>query len=187
MSANKQLIQSIKTECGNAILEELYTRIFPKVKAYIRNHSGSSDDAFDIFQDAVVILCRYIRTGRYDEDKDVDGFLFTICRNLWINKAKRDKKQIIQTEGIEIADPYDFTNDILTPEKERYLQCIIQKLGNKCFKLLQYSVYHHKTNSEICQLMKFATENSVKTQKYKCKQKLMEIMEAHPALQEVLD
>ena len=52
---------------------------------------------------------------------------------------------------------------------------------------LQYSVYHHKTNSEICQLMKFATENSVKTQKYKCKQKLMEIMEAHPALQEVLD
>jgi hypothetical protein len=36
-------------------------------------------------------------------------------------------------------------------------------------------------------MMGFATVNAVKTQKYKCKQKLLELIESNPSYREVID
>ncbi|MCG8699257.1 MAG: hypothetical protein MI922_14475, partial [Bacteroidales bacterium] len=60
-------------------------------------------------------------------------------------------------------------------------------LGEKCFELLKMSVFYKASSNEICQEMGFATENSVKTQKYKCKQKLFKILENNYSLKEILE
>jgi len=87
----------------------------------------------------------------------------------------------------ESAYIYDYTPDIITSEKSRTLKEMIQKLGEKCFRLLQLAVYQQLDNNEICTIMGFATVNAVKTQKYKCKQKLLELIETNTSYKEVIE
>ena len=67
------------------------------------------------------------------------------------------------------------------------LKAITGKLGEKCYELLKYSVFYKASSEEIIEKMGFATANAVKTQKYKCKQKLFKILEENPELNEVIE
>ena len=135
----------------------------------------------------MISLCKQIKTGKYNENYDVTGFLYVVCRNLWINKAKHDSRMRPLPDYHDSAENYDFTEDIITEQKEKVIQNLLSKLGKKCVQLLQYSVYDKKSHEEICELMGFATVNSVKTQKYKCKQKLMKILESNPYYNDAIE
>ena len=135
----------------------------------------------------MVILCRQIQSSKFDTNHDVSGFIYVVCRNLWINKAKIDKRHIPLETNHEKTDNYDFTDDIITDQKQKLLKEIAEKLGDKCFKLLQYSIFHDFKADEIVEKMGFASVNAVKTQKYKCKQKLYAILNENKNYQEVLE
>ena len=186
---NAHIIDSLREGKNSIALEHLYKSIFPKVRRYITRNSGSRDDAFDIFQDAIVILCKQLQNGRYDESADVAGFIYTVSRNLWINKAKREKRKINipSTGGIDIPDEFDFTTGIKFSLDEKLYQQIIRELGKKCYELLKLALYYDKTNEEILSEMRFSTLNAVKTQKYKCKQKMIGLMETHSYLKEMVE
>ncbi len=168
-------------------LEYLYIKIYPKIKTYIFKNSGTEDDAFDIFQDSIIILCKQVQLDKFDTKKEISGFLFSVCRNLWINKAKRDKKTTRLTEDFDYKDSSDFSNDIITNAKASGLKQITNMLGEKCYELLKSIIIYNKTPSEIIEQMGFATINSVKTQKYKCKQKLFKILEENPSLNDIIE
>jgi RNA polymerase sigma factor (sigma-70 family) len=168
-------------------LEYLYSDIFPKVKAYVCSHSGNEDDALDIFQDAMIALCKQIKTGKYDIRYEIAGFLFSVSRNLWINKIKRNNRSILMPDIIESTEEYDFSDDIITVEKEKVLKELISKLGEKCFQLLQFSIYKDYSGAEICNIMGFTSVDAVKTQKYKCKKKLLDLLEFNPIYKEVIE
>jgi RNA polymerase sigma factor (sigma-70 family) len=165
----------------------LYTDIYPKIKVYVVTNSGSTDDALDIFQDALVILCKQIRLGKYDTNYQVSGFLFAVSRNLWINKAKRNGRIVSMPENYEFGENDDFSELIITKEKENTLKEITLKLGKKCFELLKSAIFHQETSDEIIKKMGFSTANALKTQKYKCKQKLFKLIEDNPKYREAVD
>jgi len=184
---DSEILLCLRTGKNEKVLKHLYKVIFPKIRKYILANSGSADDALDIFQDAIVVLCKQVRAGKFDNRYEVEGFLFTVCRNLWINKAKKESRMIALKDQ-EIHDTeHDFTHDIITHEKAHTLKEMIRKLGEKCYQLLQLAVYQQTDNSEICTIMGFATVNAVKTQKYKCKQKLLEIIKSDPSYREVIE
>lgn len=162
-------------------------QVFPRVKAYVLKNSGTEDDALDIFQESMVVLCRQVQSSKFDASYEVAGFVFTVCRNLWINKTKKDKRHVTFETKHEKTDDYDFTDDIMTKQKEKVLKDIADKLGEKCFKLLQYSIFHDMKSDEIVERMGFATVNAVKTQKYKCKQKLYTLLNENKNYREVLE
>ena len=165
----------------------MYTTVYPKIRAYIKKNSGTNDDALDIFQDAIVVLCKQIKQDKYNRNEQVDGFLYTVARKLWINKAKTDKRIIHTDELIDNREEQDFSDNIITKEREQIVSVIIDKLGKKCYELLRSSILFDKKPQEICDAMGFATVNSVKTQKYKCKQKLITLMEKNNALKKAFD
>lgn len=152
----------------------------------IRN-SGNEDDALDIFQDAIVCLCKYVRQGKFNEKYEVAAFLFSTSRNLWINKVKKDKRITELKDSTDIKEDYDFSNDIITEQKAKTIREVIRQLGEKCYQLLQYAFYQKRSNDEICELMGFSTLNAVKTQKYKCKQKLIALVERNKGFKEVFE
>lgn len=168
-------------------MEYLYKGIFPKIKSYILSNSGSEEDALDIFQDSIVILCKQINAGKFNRQHEVAAFLFSVGRNLWINKAKREKKVDSFPENYEINENENFSDMIITKEKRKLLNEIIEKLGRKCFELLQYAIFYQAKPDEIIEKMGFSTVNAVKTQKYKCKKKLEQILEEKKVYKEVIE
>ena len=92
--SDQQIINTIKTGCDQGALKFLYNRCFPKIRAYVCSNSGTKEDALDIFQDAVLILCKQVKSNKYNEKYEMDGFIFSVSRNLWINKMKKESKQL---------------------------------------------------------------------------------------------
>ncbi len=109
----------------------MYDTIFPKVKAYIIRNSGNEDDALDIFQDAIVCLCKYVRQGKFNEKYEVAAFLYSTSRNLWINKVKKESRTTELKESTDIKEDYDFSNDIITEQKAKITE--MQKQVEKDF------------------------------------------------------
>ena len=161
------------------VLEYLYHRVLPKVQNYVLNNSGNADDAFDVFQDAMVAFCKYVKLNKFNQNYSVDGFIYTVAKNVWINKARRNKKLVL-TEEAEMPenepDSQNALNYLITNEREKEVKQMLEKLGEKCHQLLQMAIYQEMSGKEICEKMGFASENGVKTQKYKCKQKLLQII-----------
>jgi len=177
----------LSTGSNGKVLEYLYNDIFPKVKSYILTNSGKNDDALDIFQDALVILCKQIKLGKFDVQYEISGYLYTVCRNLWINKVKKDNRVTSLPGNLDISESIDFSDLIITREKEKTLKEITKKLGEKCYELLRHAVFHQTSTDEIIELMGFSTANALKTQKYKCKQKLLKIFEENPKYREAVE
>lgn len=182
-----EIIRCLKEGTNGEALKHLYSEIFPKIKSYILQNSGSEDDALDVFQDAVVTLCKQIHLKKYDEKYELAGFLYSVSRNLWINKVKRDKRITSIPENFDLGEITDFTDGILTKENEKTLKDITEKLGQKCLELLKQSVFYKTSSEEIIKKMGFSTANAVKTQKYKCKQKLLKIIDENPLYKEVVE
>lgn len=134
-----------------------------------------------------MILCKQIQEGKYNQEYELTAFLYVVCRNLWTNKVKRENKISQLPENFDYGDQFDFSDHIVTKEKKQVLNEIIEKLGKKCYQLLQYSIFFKYKPEEIILKMGFASVNAVKTQKYKCKQKLAQILEEKNIYKEVLD
>lgn len=174
---DKDIIDSIRRGEDTRILKHLYDKILPKICRYICQNSGTKDDAFDVFQDGVMIFYKYVITGQYHENYDISGFLYSVCRNLWINKVKRDRFTTRLQNDIEGKETgRNILDDIISAERETEVRGFLSELGGRCRELLQYVFYHQLTTKEICEKMGFANEDTLKTKKYKCKQRLLEII-----------
>lgn len=100
---------------------------------------------------------------------------------------KKENRNTRLTGNEDNYDDYDFTNDIITEQKSKTIKEIIVQLGEKCFKLLQLSICNNLTGDEIHKIMGFTSVEAVKTQKYKCKQKLLDLLETNPDYKEVIE
>lgn len=181
-----EIIEAIHKGNDREMLTFLYNTILPRVTRYILNNNGTRDDAFDIFQDAVITFHRFVKENRFRKEGNPEVFIFCICRNLWINKAKKDKKQMRMPEGYELYEDDASTalESIITTERADIVKKMLSKLGKKCEELLKLSVYDNMSLKEISLQMGFTSEDAVKTQKYKCKQKLIGYIKEHNGILE---
>jgi len=175
------IIEAIHKGKEHEMLKFLYNAILPRVTKYVLKNNGTRDDAFDIFQDAMVAFHRFVKENKFREEGNPETFIFCICRNLWINKIKREKKQVRMPDGFEHYEDDAVTalDGIITAERAAIVKNMLSKLGKKCEELLKLSIYDNMSLKEISLLMGFTSEDAVKTQKYKCKQKLIEFIQVH--------
>jgi RNA polymerase sigma factor (sigma-70 family) len=179
----KDIIKAIKTGDNTFVLNHLYKEILPRIKKMILKNNGTQDDAKDIFQDAVLIFYNQVKSDKFYEDKDIGGFMYTVARNLWINKAKRDNKfvQMTDTETWEGSES-DALDDLINEEKALAIEEVMNKIGEECKKLLKYSIYEKLSLKEIAGKMGYSSEGVAKTYNYRCKQKLVNLVKDNPAI-----
>ena len=178
MLADKKIIAAIRNNEDDKVLNELYRVVKPKVTAYIKNNSGSNEEADDIFQDAVLVFYRQVKLNRYKDENEIGAFIYAVSRNLWINKAKRDKRSSSLNDSTsEFSDHKDILQEIITEERTSTIQQLIKALGENCEQILSLSYYQKIPLKEIAQKLGYANEGAVKTRNYKCKQRLMKLMQ----------
>jgi RNA polymerase sigma factor (sigma-70 family) len=167
-------------------LEHLYKQVLPKVKNYVARNGGSNEDARDIFQDAVVVFYKYVKTGKFNGQQNIAGFIFSVSRNLWINSAKRKSKMVMLNESLLNNVTENFADELLSKEREQYIVKLFSALGESCKQILLYSIYDKFSMKEIKEKMGFTSENVAKTKNYKCKQRLMKLVKDNASIQDFL-
>lgn len=103
--------------------------------------------------------------------------MFIISKNLWINRAKKKNKIISLEQNVDVFQLETPILNIISVEKQEAIKELFSKIGTKCHEIIKKVIYENKSMKEIAQLMGFADENVAKSTHYRCKKKLIDMIQ----------
>lgn len=172
---DKKLIEGIR-KGDNKTVNYLYDSFFDTIKSYVLKNTGTEDDAYDIFQDAMMVLFKKIQLNNLAEDTDVKAYVYGVSRNLWHEHLRKNKK-IIDIDA-ELIDEFDPSKLLDTP-LEQIVQRAFLKLKPECQEVLNLVIQGHDY-SDIARRMNYKSEDYARRKKYLCKEELVKIVKADP-------
>lgn len=158
----------------NYTLEYLYKSNFPVIERFITANSGSSEDAKDVFQDALITFYQNLKHKDLVLTCSISTYLYSVSRNLWLKKLKRSKN-LTKMEDFEDFMSVDDEKPI-SKEAFKVLESVFSEISEKCIKVLTYFYFDNLSMKEIGRLTGYKSEQAVKNKKYKCMQELLRII-----------
>lgn len=159
-------------------LQVLYQQFLPRISNFIRKNGGSSDDAKDIFQEALVVVYKKVHAGNFTLTSGFYTLLYGICRNLWGNQLQKKSRS-----EVTLLDDYKYTLEpgfetlIENQEKSKLFWDAFKQLGKDCQNLLQ--LFFAKVKMvEIVKQLKLSSVSYAKKRKFQCKEKLVSLVKA---------
>lgn len=162
---DQKIIEHLLQNKYSQAVKGLYD-ILPAARKYIVNNSGTADDAEDVFQDALVILCKKVRDGELQLTVPLKHYVMGIVKNCWMQQLRQNKKILIN----------EITTDIPAVERNEESSFFLAKaafelLGEKCRQLLILFYHRQESFKHIAAKLAFSDEKVAKNQKYRCLQK----------------
>jgi len=162
-------------------LEFIYKKYYRMMTKLVIVNSGTEDEARDVYQDALVVFWQKARSGKLVLTSKISTYIYSICQNLW--RKELDRKKRLSNEEKENSESLDLDG----PEREKIIAKCLEQLGETCRKVLMYYYFDEMSMQEIANKLGFANTDTAKTKKYKCKQKLDELVKAQYSEQDFLD
>jgi RNA polymerase sigma factor (sigma-70 family) len=168
-SKDEQLLAGLAQNDKNAT-ETLYREHFGMIQSFILNNNGTSDDARDIFQEAMIVLYEKATSGRFELTAQVKTYIYSVCRRLWFKKLQQMQRYGAPVESM--ADLVQVDEDLEAHERrnEAYvtMERALTHLGEPCKSVLE-AYYLQKMNmQDIAELFGYTNADNAKNQKYKC-------------------
>jgi len=157
------------------IVKDIYESNKQKFIAFARKYSIATNDANDLYQEAMVALIENVQKGRLDNlQSTIETYLFAIGKFMLFSFLKKENKMatIYKEDKIE-WNTYD---DELKENQTILLQKNFALLGEQCKKLLTLFYYEEKKLNEIMSLMNYENKDVVKSQKYRCLKQLKNML-----------
>lgn len=162
-------------------VESIYRNHYSMIQTLIINNSGTSDDARDIFQEAIIVLYEKAKSGSFELHAQLKTYIYAVCRRLWLKRLityQRYSGDLANApESIATDDDIEMyehrTQDFELMEKA------LQHLGEPCKELLESYYLKKKNMSEIAQEFGYTNADNAKNQKYKCLMRLKKIFFGH--------
>ncbi len=154
---------------------------------FVKKNSGSRDDGIDIFHEGIIAFDENVRKHKYRGEGNLKGYLFSICRFIWLNRLKRDKRMVYTAETSQLDHVLEETPECLTlkDEQKAILDRLLGNLGDKCKKILELWKLSYSME-EIATQVGLKDAGVARRQRYKCYQKLMKVLDDAPNLKNVL-
>ncbi len=176
----KGLLQGLAASDKRAV-ETIYRENFNTVQALIINNNGSSDDAKDIFQEAMIVLYERVRSGSFELNCQIKTYLYSVSRRLWLKRLQQLNRYSPPVEQLEAIVPVE--DEIEEHEKRdaefEMMDKAISSLGEPCKSLLE-AYYLQKQNMQvIAARFGYTNADNAKNQKYKCLMRLKKLFFTH--------
>lgn len=135
---------------GEAWFNGLFDRYYPTVRNFSFQLLGDMDAAQEAAQDVFVRL--WEKGARDGHDAAVRAFLFTVARNICIDRMRSDRaiteyRRRIMLKYSTVAD--SFLDDIITSDLREMLDRQINTLPPQCARAFRLSRLEHLTYKEI--------------------------------------
>ncbi|MCB0763630.1 MAG: sigma-70 family RNA polymerase sigma factor [Flavobacteriales bacterium] len=164
--SDPEILERLRGGQGHKALLALYGHL-PKVERMVRNNSGTRDDAKDLFQDALIILCGKVQDPDFRLTCSISTYLFAICRNRWQEELRRRGRFTNTLEATPDA-PTDLGELLDTERRSGLAERALRSLGAKCLDLLKRFYLGNEALANIARSIGLAGEGAAKTRKYKC-------------------
>ena len=162
-------------------LEIIYKKYYRMMTKLVITNSGTEEEARDVYQEALIVFWQKARSGNLVLTSKMSTYIYSVCQNLW--RKELDRKKRLSNEEKDSPEHIDTDK----PEREKIIAKCLGQLGETCRKVLMYYYFDEMSMQEIADKMGFANTDTAKTKKYKCKQKLDELVKAQYSEQDFLD
>lgn len=166
---DNRIVELLRTSKTDKAFQDLYG-YFPAVKKLVLKNGGNSDDALDVYQEGLIILCKKVKDIDFKLTSSLNTYLYGVCKYIWKNELKKRKnKQYVellpgQNPSIEAdVDSYNESEKVSKLAEQAVLQ-----LGEQCREILKLFYFDLWSMKKIAEKFGFASENVAKNQKYKC-------------------
>lgn len=159
-------------------VEEIYKQNFNLIQALIINNSGSTDDAKDIFQEAMVVLYEKTRSGSFELNCQIKTYLYSVAKRLWLKRLQQSNRYVsndFENDENEISVDDDMVDHEEKDKEFKMMHEAIGNLGEPCKSLLIAFYFNKKNMQEIAENFGYTNAENAKTQKYKCLMRLKKI------------
>lgn len=173
-----------------SVIRQLYKIAYPACASYIKNNNGTSNDAEDFFQEALVALYKNVNKAGFELKSHIKTYLYAITKNLWLTELRKRSKSGLKLVMDDKDTDYVLTQEDTLTEKqevekkhELISEMLLQVKGG-CKEVLIDFYYKKLSLREIAEKYNF-TEQYAKKRRYKCMQAFKkQVRERHDSLNE---
>ena len=152
------------------VVEAIYRDNYPMIQSFILNNSGNSDEARDIFQEAMIVVYEKAVSGTFELNCQLKTYIYSVCRRLWLKRLQQLQRYGSLIENAE--DTVAVEEDLELHEKHNadfiLMETAMNKIGEPCKSLLDAYYLQKKNMQEIAADFGYTNADNAKTQKYKC-------------------
>lgn len=167
-------------------LKAIYDEYLPKIESIIGGMGGNKDEAWEIFQEALIVIMAKAKKPDFKLTSSFYTFLVSICKFKWYNESKKKYKKELTIEGHDtLSSNDDILEDIHQVERYRLYRQKLGLLDTTCRQILEL-FFNQNSLKEITKKLNLTSENAVKQKKYQCQKKLTKLIQSDPAFKELL-
>jgi len=165
----KQLLEGLALN-DRSVIETIYRENYPVIQSFILNNNGNSDEARDIFQEAMIVMYEKAVSGSFELNCLLKTYIYSVCRRLWLKRLQQLQRYSALLENTE--ETIAVEEDLELHEKHQadfvLMEKVMNKIGEPCKSLLDAYYIQKKNMQEIAADFGYTNADNAKTQKYKC-------------------
>ncbi len=170
----------------NKVIKKIYEEFLPKISRFVLQNKGNQQDAKDILDLAVYQISARLYREQIELRSSFEAFLYTACKNLWRRELNKKSKKRVTNE--QVKELYYEEKDLAVSsiEQDRYFlfQEKLLELSENCKTIL--NLYFDKLSSkQIMNQLGYASETTVRQRIFKCKNKLIKLVQEDPKFQDL--
>lgn len=165
---NASMIQRLK-DGEREVLIELYKEHERMIRKYVLENNGTTDDAEDLLQDALVVLWQNARKPDFELDAKISTYLFAVVRNQWLKVLEKRKRENTSIESIGEVPTDTVHMDRLDL---KIVRDYLNDMGDLCRKILLMYYFDGFDMQTIADANQLANTNTAKSKKYQCLKEL---------------
>ena len=183
MLSDNQIIEGIAAHDHNA-LNYVYREEFPKIENLVSNNGGTSEEARDVFQEAMIIVYKKVSGEKLTLSSKFSTYLYAICKLIWFGYRKKHLKRLEKHSEILAVEELkmDYAEEFLDENKELFYYHF-ERLDPECKKLLKL-YFNGLSIEEIRKTLGFKSAHQTSDKKYRCKLALIESIRKDPRFKE---
>ncbi len=187
--SDRAIVEGLKLN-SDYIIKHVYQEFFPTIRYLIKKNTGNDEDAEDIFQESLIIVLKNVEKEDFYLSCSFLTYLYSISRNLWMQRLKLKKKSATSFDLIEEFFNIPETSTPETVEAEQMKYRIYREHFNAmekdCQRILLLSLQNF-SSKDIAETMGYGSENYAKTKKYNCKERLKKSILNDPRMVDYID
>ncbi|WP_459210444.1 RNA polymerase sigma factor [Aquimarina rhabdastrellae] len=157
-------------------IKKLYEECFPKVERFLLMNKGTSYDAEDIFQKALLQITVRYQKERFVIKSSFEGYLFTVCRNLWRRELNANKKWVTDNEVIALnEEEFDLATALVEQKRWELFAEALEVISENCKKVLKM-FFNRIPYARMVEELGYNSETVARQRVFKCKAKLTQLI-----------
>ena len=167
-------------ENDRIVIQYVYDKYFLSIKSYVVKHGGDENDAWDVFQDSLMVVYEQAQSGDLILKNTFITYFYSVCKYKWLkNLRDSSPNQHEEFEYKTETELYGYNKYVVQldealeqEERVRLYQENFLKLSKECQKLFKLLAQGLTTN-EITEELNYKSTGFTYKKRRLCKEQLL--------------